>query len=91
MLILAWIGLAFWFANFALVVSWAGHRPLSPVASTGNIIPYNNHGIMYVTQQDLNATHALLALSAVFIAAFGLCYLFSQPGLSDSKKRSGVE
>lgn len=60
---------AAWMSNAFLVTSWAGHRALSPNWETGEVIPYNNHGIMYVTQRDLDSSHLLLAAAAALVVA----------------------
>ena len=58
-----------------LVMSWAGHRPLAPTPGTGQIIPYNNHGIMFVTQRDLDTTHILLGISVASGLLAYFCYV----------------
>ena len=63
-----------WFALGGLVMSWAGHRPLAPSPATGQVFPYNNHGVMFVSQRDLDATHLLLAVCAVCGALALGCY-----------------
>lgn len=63
------------FAFSGLVTSWAGHRPLAPNPATGQVIPYSNHGVMFVSQRDVDAAHLLLAIClGCGLAAFG-CYL----------------
>lgn len=57
--------LFFWFAWGAVVWSWAGHRPFVATPATGQVIPYNNHGLMFVSKTDLNFSHLLLALAAL--------------------------
>jgi hypothetical protein len=63
-----------WFAYCGLVMSWAGHRPLSPVPTTGQVIPYNDHGVLFVTQRDLDTTHLILAFCVVFGLLAYVCY-----------------
>ncbi len=63
-----------WFAYCGLVMSWVGHRPLTPAPATGQVIPYNNHGIMFVTQRDLDTTHIILAIFAAFSVLAFACY-----------------
>ena len=63
-----------WFAWAGLQMGWAGRRPLVPTPSTGNVIPFNNHGIMYVTQRDLDTERLWLLAVVVSFAIVGLCH-----------------
>lgn len=57
---------ACWFQYGAIEMSWAGQRPLAPDASSGNVIPVNDHGILYVSQSDLNFQHYFVAPGLIF-------------------------
>jgi hypothetical protein len=59
-------GILAWFAWAALVMSWAGHRPITP--DHEHPFPYNNHGIMYVSSDDLRASHICIGIALAFIA-----------------------
>lgn len=72
------VGLAAWLFNFGLVLSWIGSRPREPDPEKGFVHPYNNHGIVYVTQGDLIATHMLMAIGLVSIAVSAVLYLRSK-------------
>jgi hypothetical protein len=51
--VLGWAAIADWVIACGYVTSWSGHRPLLPDRSSGRIYAFNNHGIMYVSAQDL--------------------------------------
>ena len=70
--LLAWVG---------LVASWSGHRPQTPTPATGQTVPYNNHGVMFITQRDLDTSHAIL----VICVALGLLAYVAY--LADRKPR----
>ena len=66
------------FQWFYLTASWAGLRPLEPMAATGQVHPFNNHGVLYVSDGDLAASNLLFA---VILAAGGLglaCVLIAE-------------
>lgn len=58
----AWLGWGF------LLASW-GHKPPAPNPATGHVIPFENHGLMYVTASDLWLSRGLLAATAIFLIA----------------------
>ena len=60
-------GLLAWFAWGSLVMSWAGHRPLAP--DRDHPYAYENHGLMYVSEDDLRASHVCLAVAMVFLVS----------------------
>jgi hypothetical protein len=64
-----------WLANGVLVMSWPGDRPLTPVPATGQVIPYVEHGVIFVTQRDLNATHMILGVCVVLGFLAAACYV----------------
>jgi hypothetical protein len=71
--ILGLIAIAFWWTTCGFVMSWTGHRPLEPDPATGDIYPFNNHGIMYVSSSDLFWWHFGLFISIGVFAAAVLC------------------
>jgi hypothetical protein len=53
-----------WFAWGNLQSSWFQTQPRTPSPATGHVIPYEDKVIVYVTQRDLDTTHAILAIVA---------------------------
>ena len=64
-----------WFQYGSIEMSWAGHRPLTPDPSTGNVISINNHGIMYVSQADLDFQHYFVLPGLLFGGAGVVLFL----------------
>jgi len=60
-----------WFQYASIEMAWAGRRPIVPDASSGDVIPINNHGIMYVSQADLSFQHYFI-LPGLLFGAVGL-------------------
>ena len=60
------VGLVLWFWYAALVMSWSGHRPLTPNAT--HPYPFANHGLIYVTTDDLRLSHAVLTATLAVLA-----------------------
>jgi len=65
------VAVACWFQYGGIQMSWAGRRPLTPNAATGEIIPFENHGTMYVSQADLDFLHYFIVPGLAF-GAIGL-------------------
>jgi hypothetical protein len=61
-----------WFSWTGLVMSWAGHRPLRP--DREHPYPYNDHGILYVSRDDLRVSHLLLGITLVMIVGVVLVH-----------------
>jgi hypothetical protein len=57
---------ACWFQYAAIEMSWAGRRPLIADLATGQIISFDNHGLMYVSQSDLDFLHFFVAPGLLF-------------------------
>jgi len=81
--VIAPVAVAIWCAACGYIMSWSGHRPIQPDPTSGRIYAFNNHGIMYVSAQDLFWWH-LGAGSAIALAVIaGACGLaakrFGQP------------
>jgi hypothetical protein len=55
-----------WFQYASIEMSWAGHRPLAPDRSSGMVIPVDDHGILYVSQSDINFQHYFVAPGLIF-------------------------
>ena len=64
--VVAVVGLALWFWYIGLVMSWSGHRPLMPDAS--HPYPFTNHGMIYVTADDLRLSRAILMATLAALA-----------------------
>ena len=62
----AYTGVGIWFGGAAMVMSWAGHRPLAPDAL--HPYAYNNHGMMYVSVSDLWWSRGTIAAGALLFA-----------------------
>lgn len=74
--ILGYITLASWIATIGFEMSWSGHRPLKPDVTSGRVIPFNNHGILYISYQDLFWWHAgLYATGALLVLVLLLIYV----------------
>jgi hypothetical protein len=89
---------ACWFQYTSIQLSWAGKRPLSPNLVTGQTIPFQNHGIMYVSEVDLNRLHFFVTPGLMF-AVIGVvlillhkmtCMSEPQPTENPSLKRAGT-
>ena len=63
--LLMWAGIGVWFAYGALVMSWAGHRPLRP--DPPFTLPFQDHGTLFVSLSDLQLSHRLLLASGVLV------------------------
>lgn len=59
-------------------MSWAGHRPFVSTPATRQVIAYHNHGLMFVLQRDLDASHLLLAVAALSGALAWVLYLLDK-------------
>jgi hypothetical protein len=64
--VVAVVGLALWFWYAGLVISWSGHRPLTPDAT--HPYPFANHGVLYVTTDDLRLSNAVLTATLAALA-----------------------
>lgn len=58
--------LACWFQYGSIQMSWASRRPLVPNLVTGQTIPFENHGIMYVSEADLNFLYFFVTPGLMF-------------------------
>lgn len=63
----AYTGFALFFGYVALVMSWAGRRPLKPDAA--HPYPFNNHGVIFVSSSDLWGSRGVLVSALVLVAA----------------------
>jgi hypothetical protein len=66
--------IAIWWSAVGYTMSWSGHRPLQPDPASGRIYPFNNHGIMYVTAQDIFWWHLGLYTAFALAAVTAACY-----------------
>jgi hypothetical protein len=64
-----------WFAWSGVVASWSGNRLLRPTPATGQVIPYNDHGIFFVTLRDLITSDSILVVGVVLGLLSAACYL----------------
>ena len=64
-------------------MSWAGERPLKPDPASGNIIPVEQHGTLYVSQSDINFQHYFVIPGLIFIGV-GIALLLVARLLGDS-------
>lgn len=58
-----------WFGWGFLLTIWGRDRQETPDPATGHVIPFENHGLIYVTVGDLWISRALLAATAMFLLA----------------------
>jgi DNA-binding helix-hairpin-helix protein with protein kinase domain len=90
--LLLWAGVGLWFVYGALVMSWAGHRPLRPQPPF--TVPYEDHGTLFITLADLQVSHWLLLACGVLVA-LGLVGHFAErlwpEGREDVAKRKAYE
>lgn len=47
-------------------MAWSGKRPLTPNPATHETIEFHNHGLMYVSQADLDFSHFFVASGVIF-------------------------
>ncbi len=67
--------MACWFQYESIQMSWAGRRPLRPNLLSGQIIPSENHGIMYVSEADLDFLHFFVTPGFMFAVMGGVLIL----------------
>ena len=67
-----------WSIATTYVMGWPRHRPLQPDPWSGRIYPYDEHGTIYVSAQDLFWWHVGLYTSWGLIAVWLTCGLLSQ-------------
>jgi hypothetical protein len=61
------VGLCLWFTAMYLYIRWYGILPRNPVVASGNIYPYNFHGIaIYLTHREQTTVVALETAAVVF-------------------------
>jgi len=72
---LVWALALSWFAWIGLLSTWVGTRPRTPSPATGQVIPYEDKGILYVTRGDLDTSRVILAICVVSGLLAFACYL----------------
>jgi hypothetical protein len=81
--------LACWFQYLSIEMSWSGQRPLRPDPRSGNVIPVDDHGILYVSQSDLNFQHYFVVPGVIFGAVGITLVLVARVlGASDLRPRN---
>ena len=87
------VALMCWFQYLTIEMSWAGERPLTPNRSTGMVIPIDDHGILYVSQADINFQHYFVMPGLIFggvgITLMLLAFVMGDP--LQPKRRARLE
>lgn len=72
-----------WFQYGSIEMSWTGQRPLAPNPSAGMVIPVDDHGILYVSQSDINFQHYFVVPGLIF-AGIGIVLMLAAYILGDT-------